>query len=450
MKYKSYKYLIILIAFGFMEVTVAQNFKKEFSENFKTNKDVEIHVNASHTDVNVTTWNKNEVQVNAIIEVEGVDKDIAEKYFENWEFEALGNKRKVEIKSKVSNSFKLENDFVFFDNMDFDFDVSEIDLSGIEDIVIPDIDIDLDFDFLKDLQDLDQMVEKDGKYEFHWKDDKHDIKINSKKEWELFKKTKEYEELKEKLKFDKKKMRIQFAKSKVKIKKALKDAKIKVQKIDKEELKEKLTKAKKTINKLDFYYLSDSNELKINGKKVKVKKRIEIKVPKGATFNLNTRHCKVKLPNTVAFGKVNYGSFNAENLNGGELVINYSPVSINNLNTCTLFLNNVTDANIASVTNTKMSYNSSDVKILKINENVSLSDQFGELFIESFNPNFGDFVLNLSQSNATLILGKIASKFDCNVNRVKLNNERSKFSKENIKSNNLVTINGEYSNIIIK
>ena len=74
MKYKSYKYLIIFIAFGFMEATVAQNFKKKFSENFKTNKDVEIHINASHTDVNVTTWNKNEVQVNAIIEVEGVDK----------------------------------------------------------------------------------------------------------------------------------------------------------------------------------------------------------------------------------------------------------------------------------------------------------------------------------------------------------------------------------------
>ncbi len=71
--------------------------------------------------------------------------------------------------------------------------------------------------------------------------------------------------------------------------------------------------------KLDFN--SDSDDFTINGKKVKIKKRLEIKVPKGATFDLNTRHCKVKLPNTVASGKVKYGTFNANNLNGGELTI---------------------------------------------------------------------------------------------------------------------------------
>ena len=71
----------------------------------------------------------------------------------------------------------------------------------------------------------------------------------------------------------------------------------------------------------------------------------------------------MKLPNTEAFGKVSYGGFDASNLNGGKLTIDYSKVSINDLNGCTLFLNNVTDAKIASVTNTTMINNSSGLNI---------------------------------------------------------------------------------------
>ena len=51
-----------------------------------------------------------------------------------------------------------------------------------------------------------------------------------------------------------------------------------------------------------------------------VQNKVVFKVPKNATFNLNTRHCKVKLPNTKAFGKVSYGGFNASDLNGGRLI----------------------------------------------------------------------------------------------------------------------------------
>jgi len=52
----------------------------------------------------------------------------------------------------------------------------------------------------------------------------------------------------------------------------------------------------------------------------------------------------------------------------------------------------VTDAKIAPVPNSKMTNNSSDVKIVRINENVNVSDKFSELTIDSFNPNFVEFV----------------------------------------------------------
>ncbi|MHB0754905.1 hypothetical protein [Polaribacter sp. M15] len=453
MKHKLYKQIITFIAIGFLGTTFAQKFDKKFTENFKTNKDVEVAINASNTDINVTTWAKNEVQVDAFIEIEGIDKDEAEKYFKNWEFEALGNSKKVKITSKGSNGFTFKNDFVFFDDMNFDFEIPDIDMSNVEAIVLPDIDFDMDFDFdfdFKDLDDLGENMGKNGKYEFRWKDDNHDIEINSKEEWEAFKKTKAYKELKEKMKVDKEKMRKEIAASKEKMKKTFAKGKLKIKEINTEEIKKSLAKAKQELKKLNFHFSSGTNDIKINGKKVKIKKRLEIKVPKGATFDLNTRHCKVKLPNTIAFGNVKYGSFDANNLYESNLTIEYSPVNINNLNACTLFLNNVTDAKIASVTNTTMNNNSSGVNILKINQNVTLSDKFGELIINSFHPNFGEFILNLSQSNATIILGDVPTKYKYQVNRIKMENQNLKNSLHTNTTKNLIKVSGDYSTILIK
>ena len=99
MKHKLYKCLLTFLAIGFLGTAFAQKFDKKFSENFKTKKEVEVAINASNTDINVTIWNKDEVQIDAFIEVEGISKEAAEKYFKNWEFEALGNSKKVKITS---------------------------------------------------------------------------------------------------------------------------------------------------------------------------------------------------------------------------------------------------------------------------------------------------------------------------------------------------------------
>ncbi|WP_439127656.1 hypothetical protein [Polaribacter sp.] len=456
MKHRLYKQVVTFIAIGFLGTLFAQKFDKKFTESFKTNKDVEVAINASNTDINVTTWNKNEVKIDAYIEIEGITKEEAEKYFKNWNFEALGNKKKVQITSKGNNEFNFKNDFVFFDDMNFDFKMPDIDFSKMETIVIPDLNFDLnfdvDFEFDDIFEDLEENMGKDGKYEFRWKDENHDIEINSKEEWEAFKKTKEYKELKKKLTLDQEKMRKELKESKEKMKIELKRAQEQIKKIDKEEIRKQLEKAKKELKKLklDLKFDSNSDDIIINGKKINIKKRLEIKVPKGATFDLNTRHCKVKLPNTVAFGNVKYGTFDTNNLIGGKLKIDYSKVNINDLNACNLFLNNVTDAKIASVTNSNLSNNSSGVHILKINENVVLSDKFGELTIDSFNPNFGEFILNLSQSDATILLGNIPSNFKYEVNRVKLDNKRNTKLSSNTSTRNLIKINGDYSTIVIK
>ena len=453
MKHKPYKNIITLFAICFIGTIFAQKFDKKFTEKFKVNKDVKVAINASNTDINVTTWNKNEVQVQAFIEIEGLSKKEAEKYFKDWNFEALGNTSKVKITSKGSNSLGSGNDFIFFNDMDFKF--PEIEMPDFEAIVIPEMNFDFDFNFdgmqiLEDLEDLDEIVGKDGKYSFEWNDGEDKITIKSKKEWEAFKKSKKYKELKEKMSVKKTKMKKKFALTKEKMKKKIAKAKLEIKKIDKEKIKKEFVIAKEKIMKMRMQHGSNANDITINGKKIKIKKRLEIKVPKNATFNLNTRHCKVKLPNTKASGKVSYGGFDASDLLGGKLTIDYSKVTINDLNGCNLFLNNVRDAKISSVTNTTLSNNSSDLNIDVIDKNVNLSDKFGELTIKSFTPYFSKFILNVSNTDATLILGKTNSKFNYQINKVQLDNKRETALNKNKSGNNNIEVNGEYSTIIIK
>lgn len=466
MKHTFYKKIIALFAIGFITSTFAQKFDKKFSENFTVNKDVEVAINASNTEINVTTWNKNQVQVEAFIEIEGVTKDEAEKYFKNWNFEALGNSSKVKITSKENNLLNLRNDFVMFNDMDFTF--PDIQMPNFDNIVIPEMDFNFDFDFgdfMEDFDEIEKDMHKNGKYFFNYNDDENSINIKTKKEWETFKKSKKYQELREKMAKEKIEMKKGLAISKEKMKKDFEKAKKEFQSIDKEKIRNELAKAKAEIMKMKLNFNSDNNDFMIDGKKIKIKKRLEIKVPEKATFNLNTRHCKVKLPDTVAFGSVKYGTFNANNLNGGMLTIDYSKVSIDNLNGCNLFLNNVTDAKIVSVTNTKMNNNSSGVHIVKINENVDLSNKFGELKIISINPNYKSFKLLMDSSEAVIDASNITTNLVYNVGDKSpdfVNKASAKFNLLNMKTKDLngnfsiktkdnsFLIQGKYSQLTIK
>ena len=420
----TFKMLAVGLAIGLAGSAFGQKFDKTFTDTFNVQKDVEVEINAAHCDINVTTWNKNQLAVKAYIEIEGLTKEEAEKYFDGWNFEALGNKAKVRIDAQGNNKFPFKNDFVFFN--DQNFVMPDINLENFDAIVLPEMDFNFDFDFkdlkilenlesLEELKDFDKWVGKDGDYNFTYKDGKKNITIKSKKEWEEFKKSKEYKELQQKMKLEREKMRDELAKSKEVIRKQLEENRIKM-KIDKEKMKKSLEKAKEELKKLKFSYSTNQSNITVNGKKVKITKKIEIKVPTNAKFDLNTRHCKVKLPKTVASGSVKYGKFDANALAGGELKIYYSPVRIEDLNSSNLFLNNVTDASIASVTNTKLSNSSSKVKIVKVNQNVDIIHKFGNLLIESITSDFGSFNLLLDYADAEFSLANFKGKLKYNVN----------------------------------
>ena len=160
MKLKLYKSIFYFFAICMISTTYAQKFDKKYTENFKVNKNVEVAINASNTDINVTTWNKNEVIITAFIEVQGVSKEEAEKYFKNWNFEALGNKNKVQITSKGNSSSLFKNDFLVFNDMDIQIpELDSIIIPNIEAIVLPEMNFDFDFDLNGILEGMDNLDE---------------------------------------------------------------------------------------------------------------------------------------------------------------------------------------------------------------------------------------------------------------------------------------------------
>lgn len=486
MTFKQFKISVFLLLVT--GVVSAQKYNKKFSENFKTNKDVVVNINASNADIDVTTWNKNEVSVEAVVEVEGLDKKEAQKYLDNWKFEALGNKSKVQINAN-KNSFRIGRDnIVFFNSSDnnhprvFQFDsddevvvIPEVripempEIPELPEIKIPEINFEEIVTGLEDIEfDFDKYAKDGGNYFFQWKDGVNDITIKSKKEWEEFKKTDKYKEFKkhqeerkreikeelEKVKkerINEKELRIEMAK-----------ARAEIRKINRAEIRKELAKARKEIDKarkemkkvrMNYSYSSDSDNLMINGKKVKITKKITIKVPKSATFDLNTRHCKVKLPKTKASGKVSYGTFKADALNGGKLNISFSPVNINSLNACTLFLNNVTDAQLASVTNATVNSNSSGLVVSNVYNNVEVNNKFGNLTIAKVHPSHDNFKVFLSYSDAGVDLTGVNKKFDIQGDKAKKQkNGTVEYNGEFIIISNdkKIEIDGKYSQLKVK
>lgn len=99
MKKFPYKYMLF-IALLAGSVVSAQQSDKTYKEEFSTAPDVVIDVNTRHADVEIETWNKNKVVIEATIEVEGTDKEKAQQIIDNWNFKVLGNKKEVTINSR--------------------------------------------------------------------------------------------------------------------------------------------------------------------------------------------------------------------------------------------------------------------------------------------------------------------------------------------------------------
>jgi len=470
MKVYKYKFLSILLLLGIG--LQAQTFDKKEKENFKVNSDVELVINATHTDVTIETWNKNEISVEAVMEVEGVSKEEADKILSKWKFEALGNKSTVKITS-------VSDDMDF--NFDFNFDFSDMDIE-IPEFEMPNIHIDIpDFEF----PEMPEMKEMEFDYQAY----KNDSTYLKQYKMQVAKQVEKFKNSDWKRKMDSVKNSDEFKQAMEEAKKASAEAKremmenkelweeqariakeaateVRKEMLENKELWKEQAEIAKEASKMAMELIEEMKEdgtfdsiqnfsenIYFNysdskNSKIKIKKYIKIKVPKSATFDLNVRHGKLNVPSSTKkmSANISYGDFIGGIIIGDDNELNFSnsPVVINTLDSGNITLKNVPNATFGTFSNGNLFSNSSDVIIDEIGENVDLIQKFGSLEISNIATNFKTFNLILDYSKASINLSKSNYVFQISDKKSTLNLSESLTKVSNKNLDGVKSIEGFY------
>ncbi|NER12203.1 hypothetical protein GWK08_02000 [Leptobacterium flavescens] len=453
---------------------IGQTQTKRYTENFKINGDAVIEINTSHTDIEFETWDRNEVAVEAIIEIEGVSKEEAQKYFENWDFEAVGNSSKVSISTKSGFNFRglnIDTDFVFPQNFkieipDIDFEFPEINDIEFAPMVLELSEIPplppIPFHSFKSFNFDYEAYKKDGDaYLKKWRKE-----FNKEFDGEFKKELEEWKKEIEKYKGEREKR-------KVELKKRLEERKTELAKVKKdrkrhiEEARKKAAEArekvKEQLKKANVYYFSGDED-----KNIKIKKTIKIKMPKSAKLKMDVRHGEVKLAQNLKNIKatLSHTRLLADNIDGEytDIEASYSPVIVQNWNYGRLKVNFVKEVELKNVKSLKLTSNSSDVYIGTIIDNSIINGSFGKLEVSKIGEGFSSLDVSLENTDARLVLPKTAYSFYCNGANsdivypeflvVKVTDDYSnKLIKGYSKSKNAdksIYINAKYSDIVMQ
>ncbi|MEP4947491.1 MAG: hypothetical protein ABJU26_08100, partial [Flavobacteriaceae bacterium] len=81
-----------------------QEKSKTYKETFNVGNDAVLNINTSHADIEFETWNKDQVEITAIVELEGATDEDAKSYFKGDVIKIIGNSKEIEV-STGSRSF---------------------------------------------------------------------------------------------------------------------------------------------------------------------------------------------------------------------------------------------------------------------------------------------------------------------------------------------------------
>ncbi|WP_136467304.1 DUF4097 family beta strand repeat protein [Flagellimonas onchidii] len=465
-------------------VGLAQEKSKTYKETFNVDKETVLNIDTSHADIEFETWDKNQVEITAVVELEGATEEEAKTYFEKDVVKILGNSKEIEIKT-LGNSFNVVGGDTFAHGFDFvmpDINIEHhleslenIEISEIpEVIVIPEMPpmppiphMDFDYDAYR----------KDGdKYMKEWKKnfDKNFDK-NYKKRFE------EWSASMEKMGEEREKQREQLRQQRLKMREqaqAIREnarAKRDAMREERDRLREERDRQREehrsngvfTIHSDDdsniFYFSSEGER-----KKYKVKKSIKVKMPKSVKLKMNVRHGEVKLAaNTKNIkASLSYASLLASTIDGDRTDIraSYSPVVVQKWNYGQLKANYSDYVDLKEVGELTLSSVSSNVTIDRLLNKVYAVNNLGGLQINSVSNNFSN--VDITVENGEVDFAIPSTPFTIYVNETTsdvqfpkvLTIEPYKNYNANVykgyyinnKADKTVNINSKYSEVVLK
>ncbi len=458
---------ILLLCILFSAGIFAQN--KKLEKTYKTKQDVSIVIDAKYTNIIIENWDKNEVAIDAYLEVGNLKGEDAKKALESWKLQTSGNSDKIEITSGGGTGMNL--------NVDMDLSSLSESMGEFQDILGPMManmiapilenisknplppefhekmgNMDFDYDAYK--KDGDKYMEKwEKKMEKNFGKDFE----KSMEEWgKQFEKNsavweKDFEKKMEAWGVDFEK---NFGKD---MEKWGEDFGKKM-----EVWGENFGKEMEGRNNFKGGE-NETSRISTLGKRI-----IKIKIPRNAILELDVRYGELKLGEKTTNLKANlsHSKLSANIIDGEktQVKVSYSPISINQWNYGVLKTNYVENCEIGKVKSIKLISNSSDVSIKEITETGILSGTFGELTVGKLGAGFKTLDITLENSDLRLSLPSAPLNFNyngtqSNIEYPKSSSIKSTKSYDNeilngyFKSkdgNGNVNINASYSDVYIK
>ncbi|QCX00744.1 hypothetical protein FGM00_11730 [Aggregatimonas sangjinii] len=416
---------------------------KTYKEVFNVTPETILDINTSNTDIEFETWDKNEIEIEATIEIEGATAEEAKEYFENGIIEIIGNSKKITIKTGIENSWLMRHSTNSFDFPRFDKGL-KIQMDDLTDQLstFSNYPHRMDIAIIEDMPPMPTIPSTNFDYEAFEKDGEKYMK-----QWQKeFKKGfgKEYqermEEWTEKREEQMKKRQKQLEKREAQRRDLLEEREEKIAErlIILEKRKKDTDARRKEIRLFGNIHQGDSvryhmfmgDSLHSNfpnsfyfssggkNKNYKVKKLIKIKMPKANKMKMNVRHGEVKLAADTRNMDANlsYSTLRAFIIDGEEttVVASYSPVSVQKWNLGQLRAEYSEAVNLEEVVDLTLTATSSDVTIDRLLSKAFIKNDYGPLTIHTVSENFTD--LDVSLQNAELQCGLPETPFTIYVN----------------------------------
>jgi len=463
----------------------AQEKSKTYKETFNVKEDTELNINTSYADIQFETWSKDEVEITAVIELEGVDQEEADAYFEQDLVKIMGNSREIEISTERAAPYAIGYSGLNIVDIPDMPSVAEIianvEIPEIPAFTIPEINVmpampplppmpPIEFDYDAYKKDGDKYM-KEWQKEFSKTFDE-EYKERFEKWGEEMEKMAEEREARreemrqerEQLREEREEMREEMQERRREEQEEMRAQQVEIRK-EQAELRKQLREEARTIHGSPnvYYFSSDGKH-----KEYKVKKRIIIKMPKYIKLNLNVRHGEVKLAeNTKNINaSLSYASLLASTIEGAntDIRVSYSPVVVQNWNYGSLSADYSDKINLKAVKELKLNAVSSNVIIGKIASKAMLTNKFGVLSIDEVSKGFntidismenGEMDCKLPETPYTISVHETTSGFQY-PKALKLTS--TKTSGSNIhtgyhisrKDGKTININSKYSEVVLK
>ncbi len=459
--------VVLLLATGMLN---AQKNTKTYKETFNVGDDAVLELNTSHTDIEFETWDKNQVEIVATVELEDATEEEIKDYFKEDPIRIVGNSKSISV-STARTSFWSSN---------FNYQVVGDVIEDIEPLFL-----DIEIPELEELAEIPELFASPPLPPIHFSEFDHEA---YKKDGEKYLKkwTKQFRkdfdgEYREKLEA--------WGKQYEDLAKARKDrmekrAKV-LEKRTVERAERRAEQAKKRSEKLEkrykvysgnsffskdgddesnvFYLFSDGKS-----KKQKVKKTIKIRMPKSTRLKMDVKHGEIKLAETTKNinASLRYASLLASRIEGDQttIVAAYSPVVVQRWNYGQLKTDYADHINLKEVDDLRLDATSSNISIDRLNDRAVLSNNLGELVIHHVSKGFTDLDVEVQNGEFRCVLPKTAASFYLNGTKSsfsypsKLQMEKTThFNKEickgyltNANSGKRITVNSKYSTVVLQ